>query len=204
MRFGIMLALCATLVALATPALAIDNGPDSFGVYFDRFGYSNQKDLAEPNSVVTAYLILANPTALSVQGWEVFLNYGGLLPLGVTYRGMDPLNMFSDLDKFCVGLAYPMIPEPETVLASVQLLVPDGEPRDITAGPIVPASFPGRPCYVSATNLSQMIPMNFATVSGPQNLGPDGWTLLPLATVNGNAPIATEPATWGGVKALFE
>lgn len=193
-----LLAALLTL-ALAVPAFGlVDDGIDSFGIYFDETGDANSLDPVAPNSVIDAYFIIANPTAPTLRGWEVFVNWGGLLPLSVEYRGMNPLDIYADMDKFIVGLAFPMGGGESYVLAKVTLLVPDTAPTLIHAGPAEPASIEGVPVYADGT--LALIPMVFSTVEVDQA----GWTVHGLAAVNAQGPVATESQSWSNVKALFE
>ena len=75
--------------------------------------------------------------------------------------------------------------------------------RREATGPQELASIAGRAAYLDGEDVEVIIPLNFAVDEDGQFTDELGWLTVPLAAWNGDAPIATEDATWTGVKGLF-
>ena len=201
-----------TLVALATlfalPALASvpDEGPDSFGIYFETAegDFVNEVNGVEPNSFVLTYVIIAGITRPSVAGWEVGFDFtpGTGAVITTTFQG-DAVN-FAQVPQFIVGLGTPL-PTPAEgylVLAEMNVLFFAGV-MEWYGGPTDPASIPLVPAYVNGEDLLYLVPCFFSTDADGQYTGDDGWMPIPLAVMNGEAPVATENASWSNLKSMY-
>jgi hypothetical protein len=183
------------LLVLATGAIAqIDPDPDGFGIYFD-YGAS-QVSVAAPEGTesITAYLVLTNP---SVQGnlthWSAsvwtFLDEPGYAAIfGSPYNGYNLETNMPGSEHWVFEVSvYPDHPATEiTMLAHLTILpyVFD-EPINLYVGA----------GYESA---------GYGTDAGGAYFHPSsgGWD-LPVAVINGTAPVAVDVESWGMLKTLY-
>ena len=195
----------ASLFAAPTLAQVPDPGPDSYGIYFetDEGDFVNQLNDVPPSSVVPTYVILAGITEPQVDGWEVAFAFtaGTGEVIDTEYLG-DALN-FALVPFFTVGLGGPLYVPTEgyLVLATMNVLFYGGV-QDWYGGPPETPMFPNRPAYIS-TDLMNMVPCYFSTDADGEHLDEDGWTTWPVASINGEAPVATENASWSNLKNMY-
>jgi hypothetical protein len=107
---------------------------------------------------------------------------------------------------FIVGLGTPLPPDADgnfVLAVPTFFLMSPGATVSFYAGPADPASIPGFPAYVNGEDLTEIIPMVFSTDLDGMYTDDEGWLTIPLAVINGEAPVATENATWGSVKSLY-
>lgn len=184
-----MIVVVLLLLPATTVWSQLDPDPDGIGIYFDQ-GASIVAATAEQGEFVPAYLIGTN---LSQSGdidfWEAFVIPGeGAMVSGTPYGAFNlAMNMPGDPRWHCV-VYWPEIPlpaQPITLLASLHIQVWDDT---------VPIGlyFSGEERYRIEGTLEE-IPLYPSS----------GSIDLPVAVINGEAPVANESGTWGAVKAMF-
>lgn len=182
--------LLAWLLPLGAPASAqLDPGPDGLGVYFDLEATQVAAE-AQAAQTVPAYLVA---TGLSLSGdvtyWSARLCPQGAAEIHGTCRNSYnySMNMPGDSCWSATAFAFePTLPaQGITVLADLQITAWwDEEPVliFIQTGP-----------EYQTTMADQLFPLNPSS---------GDWD-LPVAVINGPAPVSGRSATWGGLKALF-
>ena len=184
--------------------LVPDDRPDIIGVWYEIDGYyRNCIENVEPNTFVPMYVILSGVTRPYVAGWEVAFEFAadsGAI-ISTTYAG-GGIN-FAEVPSFIVGLNEPLETPADQclVLAEMNFLFLEGV-SDWYGGPTVPATIPLVPAYVNAEDLTDVVPCQFPWVE-PEYLDDNGWTILPIATVNGDCAIATETQSWSTIKSMY-
>ncbi len=208
MKRVILVALASLLVTSSALAVVVpDTGTDSFGVYFDVEGVLVNSAFLD-TGFHDMFLVIAGLSAPSVAAWEVALDLNVpptdavIFSAGIVGDGVN----FADLPQYIVGLGEPALPDEDgNVLLAVSTLfiVTPDVVIPIHGGPIDNPSIPGVPAYANGENVSELIPMVFSTDMNGQYLDDEGWTTIPIAVVNGEAPVATENATWSSVKGMY-
>jgi hypothetical protein len=196
MRYSAL--LLATACLLGGQALAqIDPDPDGIGFYADLGGMVTTVDVA-PNVGFDVYLLATNISApAGIAGWEMSLWTAGNVDVvgwTIPYAHVN-VGYFPD---FAVGVWPPLPYQPAILLMEVHLMVGDTNPAELFVSYCsVPP--PGGslhnylPVYVNADDISDL-----------RNLFPSSGDIdLPVLRINGDAPIAVEPVTWGNVKTLY-
>jgi hypothetical protein len=203
MRVSLMLA-GLSIVLLSTAALAqIDPDPDGIGFYFDTEG-SQVCGTAETGTTVFIYLAITRASAAGgVYGWDARIELApdplpeGHFVLAWTLLGDGPLTipMYPD---YIVGLGTPTPWSPSIELMEIQLLIA-GVPACVQMflRPVGNPSHPGKMVYVDGSDLTNVIDLHYSA-------GEYGQPCLML-----NCPdcdpqiIASEPSSWGRVKAMY-
>jgi hypothetical protein len=181
--------LTLTMAAGATAPAQLDPGPDGLGVYFDLDATQVAAEAGEAQTV-PAYLVA---TGLTLSGdvtyWSARLCPWGAAEIQGTCRNSHNYSMNMPGDACWSGTAFafePSFPAQDiTVLADLQITVWwDEDPVliFIQAGPE----------YQTST-ADHLFPLNPSS---------GAWD-LPVAVINGPAPVAGRTATWGGLKALY-
>jgi len=149
------------------------------------------------------YVILSGITRPSVAGWEVAFDFtpGTGAIITTTYAG-GGIN-FADVPSFIVGLSEPLEPPAEQciVLAEMSFLFFAGV-ADWIGGPTDPATIPLMPAYVNGEDLTDVVPCQFPFLE-PMYLDDEGWTTIPIASVNGECIFATETQSWSAIKSMY-
>ncbi len=152
---------------------------DQIGMYFDEGYQVTDATVGEPNTILTTYLVLKEPSATDgIGGWELRIsddNFGAVTYLGWELEG-QALNVVSP-PQFVVGLGTPLPIQDAVLLATGQLLVNEVAPVAFSLGHVNQASIPGEMAYISGGDPAQLIPMT--TVTG----NPE------VAWINRNVPI---------------
>jgi hypothetical protein len=191
-------------------AMAQDDGPNSFGLYFDDVGdgcYMMNGTPADFAATVAARMVLAGPVEGPIGGFEVAFDAppGVLSWLGTTFP-VDGIDVAPDPNAVIVGFAAPVEPNAcgHVYLGDLSFLVLNVDGFEILAGPTTPASIPGEVAFL-VFGTSTIIPMEFSTDADGMGRDDQGWTLpgYGLCAVNTDAAIPTEDASWTDVKGLF-
>ena len=205
MKRVILVALASLLVASSALAVVVpDEGEDSLGLYFDNAGVMENTTTATMAEQVPFYIVLAGVSAPSVAAWELSLDWVGgsvILDPGLPPDGVN----FATVPMYIVGLGTPVPPDADgnLVLAMPVIMVLD-EVVDFYAGPSTPATLdPPRPAYANGADLSDIRPMDYSVDANGQHVDDDGWCTLVIASINGEAAVATEDATWSSVKGMY-
>ncbi len=211
-RLGVLPTTLA-LVALAVLAQAtpIDPNPDRIGVYFDLEGISTTA-APSPYTPLCAYLLATNPSRpAGISGWEatVLINPTSF-PAGITFDlGPECLPVL-DPPYFQVGWAVSKADNPILLLTIIVWYWVG--PITFGVGPCIPSSFGGLTAgYADGADPAILVPL---TVSGdvpwtlPAYPGRNSPFIVPqnsfvCACVNDACAVATEPSSWGSVKALY-
>lgn len=205
-----LVVLLAVAGLMAGSAMAQDEGPDSFGLYWDTpaDGCYMMNNMEGPAGAATAHMVIAGPSAGSCGGLEVVfaLNEGAGAITGTTFV-VSAVDVDGRPEGVAAGFAEPVFASGDCGMIYLGTLnmFAFGSPTNIFAGPNDPATIPGKPSYLDGENVEIVIPLNFSVDMDGMGTGDDGWLLpdYPLAAYNGDAPVATEEATWTGVKGLF-
>ena len=186
----IALTVGAILVCCSVAVAQVDPDPDGIGIYFDQEA-TVVAATGSTGEVLQAYLVGTNLSQSgNIDYWESYVcpdqgaSVGGS-PYGSYNYAM---NMPGDPCWSCIALYMdPPLPAQEiTLLASLGIYIEDDSvPIGLFVG--------GEDRYRIDGSLVEY-PMF------PSSGSPD----LPVATINGEAPIPVEPVTWGGVKALYK
>lgn len=192
MRHLVHLLVLVGILATAGAALAqLDPELDSIGIYFDIEASIHRIALLPGEH--HAYLAITNPTDPSgVAGWECRIDTAG--PLFVLEWGVIGLAINANTPpSFTVGLADPLPFANQVILMDMVFMLTGPEEASFFVKSIFNASLEGVPAYASGADPSLLHELRQSTG------GPD----FPVAVINGEAPVATEDATWGGVKNLY-
>ena len=188
---------CVSLVILASGASAqIDNDPDGLGLYFDQGATVVSSTVAEGTESVTAYLILTNPSVGgNLNHWSAGVRtllggQGNAQVTGSPTRGYNlALNMPGSehwVFEVSVGDEIPFPTTRITVLAVIAIW------------PYV---------YDVPINLYVTFGSEFGgygtDIGGADFQPSSGSWDLPVAIINGQAPVAEKPQSWGQVKSVF-
>ena len=169
----------------------LDPELDSIGIYFDTEATIHRIALLEGEH--HAYLAITRPGDPSgIFGWECRIDTEG--PLFVLEWGILGLAVNANTPPdFTVGLADPFPSAPAVILMDITFLLTDREEATFFISTPYNSSIPGTPVYASGADPSVLHELRQST-GGPQ---------FPVAIINGEAPVATDEATWGGVKNLY-
>jgi hypothetical protein len=183
--------LCADLVLIG---VGIEPSPDEdvIGIYFEQSGRQNTYTTTTPNELVTAYLMILNPSSpYGVSGWECCVEVSGdadpvwwELPEGSINVDMPPC--------FAVGMSGLPLTGDAIVVATAHFI--QGSPEEATyfyIHPTAQPSLPGVPAYADGFDPGHLIPLDWS--SGAEE--------VPVARVN--APV-TDVATVPGLTTLYD
>lgn len=184
------------LVALfaSTAFAGLDDGDDSFGVYFDTLGNVNDLDGQPIFTPFNVYLLLMNPVG-ATNGFECTVTPTGAphFILSTTLGGTGAIDVDASPNGFAVGAAadYPTVGG-AMLLVTWSYMLQATTPLEFR---ITKASIP------SMTG-------NLPVVTGDGVLRrcgvASGSVTAPVAYVNSpNEPVATEVSSFGNVKSLF-
>ncbi len=192
---------------VASPALAIlDDGINSLGVYFDSDG--NIDCLDPPTLFVThnMYFIVAHPTPANLSGYEFAWRFDPpieasaivmetVLPPGAMNIGKE--------NSLLVSFANGLVTAEATVLARCTFILLDTVPTEtyITVGPATPARLPGHAAILGAMEPGLTV---MALRENGGAIDAEGWAVPGVASLDclpHGEPV--DPATWGGIKALY-
>ncbi|MBU8872054.1 MAG: hypothetical protein KOO60_14395 [Gemmatimonadales bacterium] len=186
-RAIIILCLICAADTFADP---IDPVPDHVGVYFDTEATVTSLDSA-PGIPFNAYVILTNPTADGIWGYEV--GYRFVVPAGYedSYTRLESSTPYQSIDlgnsedisqgDYIVGIASPIPRSDAVVLVTWEFEFAADFPMDIYLGPASRQLIEdGWPAYVPSDSLA------FAGIDSVLAVGlPSGDVNVLVATVNG-------------------
>ncbi len=181
----------------------VDEDPDMLGLYFDLNATDNCLTIGA-SVPFFAYTMITNPSAANVFGVE--FGYDLVVPAGMDgslFRLAEilpagALNVGNASDKiqgnYIIGLASPIAGSGANVtMVTWQLMLLAPMSVDIHLGASNPESIAdGLPAYEIGGTI---VPLGLST--GEPGLG------FPVASVNGDCPVATEETSFGSVKSLF-
>ncbi len=201
-----VLALIIPSVGLAIEP-PVDNGTDAVLCIFSSEDIPSANNVINPlplNAPQTIYFVLYYPRVSSgiIGGFEFSWSFApapAVAPfvLGATYpAGTGALNIGDNYNQIVgFGNGLPFNGEDHKTIVTFQLLFSaDPGVTEIFLGPATPASLPGEIAYNDRANPGDIRPMRPNSVDG----------LLANPVFGFNEEVATEPATWGSVKALFQ
>jgi len=193
---SIALVLCSVLVVASAYAV-IDPDPDGVGIYFDLIADTNYV-LVNQFDQVTVYLIITNPWADCIGGWECSLEFDMVAcpVVGEWIYSGSALNIFEPPD-FAVGLATPLAAQAATLILAFTVLVVDPAGTDFVVGPSpMPSNPENLPMYVYGCESS------FGILYNSTGYGPGG-EILPSASINGDVWVGAQRTTWSAVKSIW-
>jgi hypothetical protein len=188
--------LVVSIILFASSAVAqIDPGPDGIGVYFDTGATTVQVMVEEETLSVTAYLILTRPT---LQGtlyyWEATVATG----CGDGYGSAEVIGAPINAGNIVMNM-------PGQGFFSFVSSTDGYPPYELTGSAMVLAELEIIGQYFHQVSICVGEGALYA-VSGEDwlvmNPSSGDWD-LPVATINGLAPVGVESESWGGVKALY-
>ncbi len=197
LRLGFVL----VLVFSGTSVFAqVDPDPNGIGIYFDQGATVNSAVITEGTDVVTAYLILTNP---SLEGnldfWtcrvSTYLDdpFQGTTISGGPVNGTNIIvsNMPGSFSWSFRVYNYddpPLEATFATVLSELEILVVDFD-RPIFL-------------YVRGGGVDGEVGYSVGPEGASMNPSSGSWD-LPVAVINGEAPVVTESQSWGQLKSLY-
>lgn len=143
--------------ALATPPPGED---DLVGIFFDEPYYNEFETYMPEVGIVEAYLVIKNLTdPVGVQGWECRQEVAGpAIPIGNVLMG-QAVNVGTYPD-FIVGLAEPLPPSPDVLLAQLSFFIFDPYSEVyLLLNPVSTPSIPGFMAYLPGSNPDLILPM---------------------------------------------
>lgn len=168
--------------------------PDIIGIWFQQTGLQNTYVTAEPDELVTAYLMILNPsTPYGTWGWECCVEVDG----SAEYIWFDLEGEAVNVETppcFAVGFTgSPLLGADSLLLATVQFIQPDPDQTSyLYIHPIANPSLPGVPAYADGADAGNLIPLGWA--SGAEE--------VPVAVVNPGSPTPVTDAPRPVVTAL--
>lgn len=188
--------LAISCLLLAAPASAqLDPDPDGLGVYFDPAATEVAAQIVV-GETVPAYLVLTRPSQPGTLAlWEASV---GPTSFNAMVHGtpIDAFNMAQNMPgsagvAFACGMdePYPAL-QPVTVLANLEILVLGEGPVGIVVGGV-------------SYDFPYYRPDDFYHGPDTELFPSSGDASLPVAVINGAAPVGDETWSWGGVKALY-
>lgn len=184
------------LVALfaSTAFAGIDDGTDSFGVYFDTLGNNNDLDGQPIFTPFNVYLLLMNPAG-PTNGFECTVTPTGApyFALSTTLGGTGALDVDSSANGFAVGAAsdYPIVGG-AIVLVTWQFMLQATTPLEFRITKATIPSMTGNLPVVTGNGILRRCGISSGSVT------------VPVASVNSpNEPVATDISSFGSVKGLF-
>ncbi len=189
--------LIASLILLEAVAAAGYPGPDSMGVYADVEASGTVATGCElaPGETVRLYLCITHPSGLQVMSWEAHVEIVSEVTCSGVWTLMNGINIGTG-DDYIVGTCpASLLPNEHgvVVLMWIDLSVDSSEaPVEIHVRGVEDSLFDGLPGYAAEVGVI------VATVT---STGGDG---IPVFVVNGEAPVANSPSSWGGVRRLYE
>lgn len=195
----ILLSMVLLLLMAGSAFAQLDN---SMGLFFSDTELSEEMTNADPvvSAPFNAYIALLMPTQETVGGYECMLTADpNLLALAVT--GPNGWTNFGGNFNHLAGYGTPIPSTDDVVLCTFQFLYLVATPSDIVMGPSDPSSVGGAgPAIADGENPDILITCNYTS-------GPDAGGLV--ATLYGDGitfppSVATQNASWSGVKSLFE
>jgi len=176
--------LCSDIVLIGT-GIEPGGADDIIGLYFDETGLHTSYTTIVPNEIVTAYLLVVNPSIpYGVGGWECCIEAeGGVVSMWWEIAGAH-INVATP-PCFAVGLSGgPLMGANVITLATLHFI--QGDPGVQTNFYIHPAeipSIPDVPVYVHGADPGILLPLGWS--SGAEE--------LPVAKVNDPASAETTP-----------
>jgi hypothetical protein len=195
MKAGITV-FCVLLSLTAGAAFAqLDPGPDGIGIYADMDAAINRLEAAEGESF-ELHVLVTGLDAIGIGAWEMSLYYEGpvmnighLIPYQHISVGIWP--------SFTIGVMDYLPAAPVIHLMTLTFMITGEGPADlyIQAAHVPEGGSMGNdlPVFVNGMIHEDLRPMYPSS----------GSVDLPVFRFNGEAPVATSPASWSSVKALF-
>lgn len=198
--------ILATAALLACAGLAhaectCDGVDNCLGVYFDQ-GLWTQTclDPVPVGQPFHMYFVLKNSVFDALGGFEFGMRFDpepipAMFILSVTY----PFPVFIDPGVYNVhyGSGLPIPATGPVVFMDVLWLALGPVVTIVELGPPTPASLPGHAALNDFYDPANIVAINF-----PCPVGPDGWTIEPVAQL-GQCVTPVEAAAWSRIKALY-
>ncbi len=191
-----VVALLMFSLLIASSAFAVvDDGENSMSFYFD-LNADVYEMASAPYVTSFAYIILANPEAGAIFGYEFgFEVIGNFLPAGVLMNGTGPIDVGGVEGNHIVGLGAPMATSPATLLATYTFIPLDAAPISFKLKGAVPNSTGGiLPNILLADSIVFECGLGAGLTDGLPNI---------CAYFNGDGVVATDEASWDSVKSLY-
>ena len=192
--------LALVFVSIAGSAFAVaDPDPDGIGIWFELSADTNVVEVPL-FGMVDVFLVISNPTAVSIGGWECSLEFDTNAALNVTGWIFNGGGIWIPQDPyFSVGLPAPLPAETATWMMTFTAMMIEPQGTTFLVGPYETPSVPENlPIYVDGEDLTNFILLRNSTGYGP------GGEILPCAAINADLQYsATRDLSWGAVKNLW-
>lgn len=192
-KLGIL--LLASLMFATTAFAVVDQDPNMLGLYFDLTADTNCMDGVGQNDMVTAYVMLTNPTFDELFGFEFGYDVlGNAVVIQTVMANPQSLDIGSN-GNHIVGFGTPTLCTEATLLTTLTLMYLDGgmAPVSFNLGDTYPSSNDlGLPTLLLADSV--LMPVGYSTMDGTN-----------AAIINGVCEdvVATDQATFDSVKSLY-
>lgn len=143
---------------LVLPTLA--TATDLVGIYFDEDYQNHSIQISQPNTIVTGYLVLQDPSsAAGVAGWELCVGIQGPGMLISWELAGQTINVETP-PCFVVGVGDAPLPGgAQVLLGTFTMLVQEPEPITLSIEPVYFASIPGEMAYVTNDDPGEILAM---------------------------------------------
>jgi hypothetical protein len=187
-------------------AVALDPDPDSFCLYFDDGPCYEENSIEGPPGAFSAHMVIANPTAPSAGGLEILflLDPPGAGTITGTTFVVSAVDVDDSPEGVVAAFAQPVLPNScGSIYIGDLNLSALMSPTAILACPNEPASIPGFPAYLNGEDPTQAVPVHFCTDEDGLFTDENGCIVIPIAVINGEAPLDGDGASWTIVKGLY-
>lgn len=196
MKKLVVLILASLFVANVASAV-VDPDVNSMGIYFD-MNADTYEFAAAPYAIYPAYVMLTNPTADAVFGYEFgFEIVGAHTVTGVALNGVGAIDVGGGTGNHIVGLASPLAATEATRIATISVFVLDANPISFVLKGATPNSVPGS--VTPAILLAGDMIMSTGLSAGIS----EGGAPNACAYINGTGVVATDEVSMDAVKALY-
>lgn len=197
MKIRQMILVVLVGVTVTAASAQIDPGIDGIGIYADLDAMVNSVEAGE--GMLELYLLATGMESQGIKAWEMRLNYDGPINQIGHLIPYDSINVgqWPDYIVGVVGVGTYLPAAPVVHLMTLTFMVNGPEPANIyiehSSMPVGGSLGNYLPVYVNGLNDGDL-----------RNLYPSSGSIdQPVFRVNGDAPVATDPASWDQVKALF-
>ncbi len=194
MKKVIVLLMLSLFVASSAMAV-VDPAVNAMGVYFDA-----NADVYETTAAVgfcETHIMLTNSEFGAIYGYEFgYVIDGAHMVSGTALIGAGPIDVGGGPGNHIVGLAAPLATGEATILTTLTIFVMDANPIAITLKGALPNSMEG------SVLPNIVAPPGDVLVGCPSSAWLDGNPSV-CAMINGTGVVATDDASWDGVKSLY-
>ena len=196
MKKLVVLVLVSLMVASVASAV-VDPDTNSMGMYFDVnadvFEFASAAFVMVPVNV-----IVTNPDFDAIFGYEFgYEIVGNHMVSGTTLMGTGPIDVGGGPGNHIVGLASPLATSEATIITTLQIFVMDALPIHFTLFGAIPNSVVGS--NTPAVLLANDVILATGVSAWDEAMGEP----VVCAMINDTGVVATDKASWDGVKSMY-